>query len=177
VRYFIIKQDEQCPDAPNIINWFGKLDVRKIKQGASHALPRRLLLPISSNPNTVFTDVVSVPFLLYSERVMRTVGVYESSMVYKQVVLLDGKNQLAELYFLPILKAVDCLSDKSELNRDASVIRRAVLLAHKLPDRSIFRLGEVNCVCTIVRLDLAESLLRRGVRGISLHEVEIDSEN
>jgi len=165
--------DEKCIDAPDIINWYDKLDVRQIKRGESYKLPRRMILEIQKNENTVFTDVVSKPFLLYSDKVKEAVDIYETKIPYKQIVLLDGKSLLTALYYLPILETVDCLSDKSELNRDGSVIRRAVLDKAKLPNRSIFKLGGVKSTYMVVRLDLAESILRRGVRGIRLKETEI----
>ena len=174
MRYFIMEQDAEHNDAPNIINWYGKLDVQKLKQARSWEIPDRVLLEIRENPDTIFTDVISKPFLLYSKKTKDAVSIYESGIVHKQISLLDDQNLLTELYYLPILKSVDCLSDKSELNTDKSIIRRAVLDKNKLPRRSIFALDGLSSSYTVVRLDLAESLLRRGVRGVTFAKVEID---
>ena len=174
MRYFIMEQDEKYSDSPNIINWFGKINVQKLKQGQSWELPDRTLLEIRNNPDTIFTDVVSKPFLIYSKKTKDAVSIYESGIVHKQIVLLDDKNLMTELYYLPILKMIDCLSEKSELNTDKSIVRRAVLDKSKLPNRSIFVLDGLSSIYAVVRLDLAESLLRRGVRGITLRKVEID---
>ena len=173
MRYFLMEQDEDCIDAPSIINWYDKLDVRKIERGLSGQLPQRVLLDIRENASTVFTDIISTPFLLYSKKVKDSVHIYEPKMPDKQIVLLDSTNHLTELYFMPILERFDCLSDKSELSRDGSVVLRAILDEAQLPDRSIFKLGGTSGVYTIVRLDLAESMLRRGVRGVSLKEVDV----
>jgi len=173
MRYFIIGQDETCIDAPKIMNWFDVLDVRKIRRGQSHAIPYRMVLDIQPSEDTYFTDIVSKPFFLCTEVVKEAVKIYESDIIHKQIMLYDLKNRLSELYFLPILDIVDCLSDKSELNRDRSVIHRAVLDESRLPDSTIFRLGGVNSTYIVARLDLVESILRRGVKGISLKEVEI----
>lgn len=173
MRYFLLEQDEDFSDVPYVKSWPEKFDVRKIKQNQSYRLPRRVLLEIHSNEHTVFSDVIVKPFLLFSNTARETVSIYESRIPYKQVVLLDVEYGLTSIYFLPVLETVDCLSPKSELNPGRTVIRHAIIEALKLPDRSIFKLGNTKGTHIVVRLDLAESLLRRNVRGINFREIEV----
>jgi hypothetical protein len=176
MRYFRLEQDKRFTDIPYIMNGFNKIDGRKIRRDQSRSLPHRVLMELYPNPNTVFGDIILSPYLLLSEKAREAVNLYEQRLPYKQVVLLDSENALTNLYFLPILEVVDCLSAASEMNRGRTVIRRAVLLKSKLPSPSIFRLDNVDCAQIIVRLDLAESLLRRGVRGIKLRETIVSEE-
>ena len=173
MRYFLLEHDEKFQDVPLLKSWHAQLDVRKIKRGQSHALPHRVLLEIYPNPSTVFSDVIVKPFLLLSDMARKTVSIYESRIPYKQVVLLDYDNGLTSLYFLPILETVYCLSTKSEISREKTVIYHPVFEESKLPTQSIFELGGLDNSFIVIRLDLAESLLRRGMRGIVLREVEI----
>ena len=75
------------------------------------------------------------------------------------------------------LDAVDCLSDQSEWNADRSVLRRGVLRAEKLGKQALFFLDGSKNTYVAARLDLVESLLKRGARGIGLTPLEIVTES
>lgn len=173
MRYFIVEVNPAYQSAPVIINWYGKFDVRMINPKEHHKLPKRKLLMIQNYKNTVFTDIITFPFLLVSEKVYDVIKIYEPRTPFKQIVLLDSVNQAAQLYYLPILAVCDCLSEKSELNLDKSVIRRAVIEPEETQDKSFFRIGGVKNAYYVMRLDLAESLLRRDVKGLGLKLVDI----
>ena len=49
-----------------------------------------------------------------------------------------------------------------------------VLIKENIPDLSIFKIaGEIDKCRTVVRVDLAESLLKRRLIGVSLKEMEV----
>lgn len=50
----------------------------------------------------MYTDIISIPFFLVSEKVQKTIKMYEPRMVMKELVLLDQGIDKAERYFLPI---------------------------------------------------------------------------
>jgi len=172
LKYFLLETNKLYDTAPDIVDWYGKIDVRNIKTGSSHLLPKRLLLSIAPNPDTVFTDVICHPFLLVSSMVRDTIKLYEPNMVFKEIILLDGANELSSVYYLPILPEVDCLSGESELNLDRSVIKKAVISLPAVGDNSIFKIAGVTGNYIVVRLDLAESILRREARGIGLEDIQ-----
>ncbi len=173
MRYYIIHKHPSYENAPQLIGWSAAIDVRNICPGKSHLLKSRQLFMIRGNPRTVFTDVISHPFFLVSETVKQTIEMYDKSILYKQAVLLDAKHEQAVLYYLPILRRIDCLKSASRLNRDRSVIHKAVLDKAKIGDEVIFKIGNVGGSHIVIRLDLAESILRRETRGIGLNTVEI----
>lgn len=175
MNYFFIEADSIYETMPVINNWYGKIDERFIKLGQSYKLPDRELLFIQGNPNTQFIDVLSYPFFMVSSLVKEVIQKYEPKTIFKEIVLLDSENTLTQIYYYPILQEYDCLSDKSEINLDRSHIRRAIFDCDKIPDCSIFRLSNVKKSYVAIRLDLVESLLRRGSRGIKLLPVEIAS--
>ncbi|MGL5085558.1 MAG: hypothetical protein ACRC68_07540, partial [Clostridium sp.] len=90
-----------------------------------------------------------------------------------QMVLLDAENGKSELYYLPALDRVDCLLEESKLNLDRSIIEKAVLDYEKIKDLSIFQIDNINSFYTVVRLDILESFLRRGAKGITIIPVEL----
>lgn len=177
MKYFLLHTDPQYTTAPDLLDWRDKIDPRYIRKGRSYRLPQRELLLIRENPDTVFTDVLSFPFFLVTQLGKDMICLYEPKTIFKEMVLLDRANQAAEVYHLPILDAVDCLSDQSEWNADRSVLRRGVLRAEKLGKQALFFLDGSKNTYVAARLDLVESLLKRGARGIGLTPLEIVTES
>lgn len=172
MQYFILENPGNYSALPDIVNWYSVIDVRNIRKDRAHLLQRRELLHVRSNPELVWTDVICKPFLLVSDVVRNILLKYESATPFRQIVLLDEKNGLANTYHLPILESIDCLHDSSVLSIDRSVIKEPVLDLSKVGDTAVFWIAGVKNVYTVVRLDFAESILRRNTRGIGLRKVE-----
>ena len=160
MRYFLLKTDPKYNTSPVIENWYPTIDVRLICKEKGHKLPKRELLFIQSNPDTVFTDIIDFPFFLGTKMVRDVIKMYEPTTQFKEIILLDRKNATSEIYYIPLLEHCDCLAPESELSRGRDTLITAVLDPEKIEDRSIFYF--------VARLDLVESLLRRGGRGIGL---------
>lgn len=89
------------------------------------------------------------------------------------VNLIEGAGEDIKPYHIPILKEVDCLSKKTTYKYGRQ-IDRGVLIKENIPDLSIFKIaGEIDKCRTVVRVDLAESLLKRRLIGVSLKEMEV----
>lgn len=174
MRYFLLKQDDLYSDAPYIKNWNQTIDVRNISLGGAHRLKHRILVELVPNRHVVFLDVLTNPTLMYSEKVKNVTELYNENIKHKQVVLLDSENMFSELYFMPILPVIDCLSDKSKFNLDHSIVQEAILIEDKIRGHSLFWLAGVKSKYTVIRLDLAESLLRRRTRGVKLIHVALE---
>lgn len=168
MRYFMIRTHPLYTNAPDIINWYNVFDKRNIRPGASHLLPERALLRLRPNPNTVFCDVVTYPYLLVTNIVKEAILIYQPKTIFKEIILLDERNDLAETYYLPVLPVVDCLHASSEMNNDRSVIYQAALDTERVGEEKFFRIGGLFNAYYIVHVDLAESILRRGARGVGL---------
>lgn len=175
MKYFLIKKDVTFDTAPIIKNWYGVFDKRNIYRDKSHKLPKREVLFIEENAKTIFTDVICSPLFLVSECVKKVIELYEPKVVFKEAVLLDRENALSNVYYLPILDHIDCLSPESTLTRDRSVIKCSVLDLSKVGESSIFYVSNVGNTYVIARLDIVESILRRGACGFSLEECKISA--
>lgn len=174
MKYFMLKLDPAFTHAPNIINWYKVFDVRKLHPETADKVPYRNLLEISPDPAIIFTDIIVFPYLLISVLLKKVLTAYEPLVEYKDVVVLDKINKQYALYYLPILETVDCLHETSQFNLDRSVIKKAVFDPEKTAtaNKSIFRIGGVKNTYIAVRLDLAESLLRRKAVGVYLEPIE-----
>lgn len=177
MKYFLLHTDPRYTTAPDLLDWRDKIDRRHIRKGQSYKLPQRELVLIRENPDTVFTDVLSFPFFLVTELGKDVIHLYEPKTIFKELVLLDRANQTAEIYHLPVLDTVDCLSSRSEWNADRSLLRRGVLQREKLGKQALFFLDGSRKTYVAARLDFVESLLKRGARGVGLTPLELVSES
>lgn len=168
MRYFLLKQEPDETNVPNLDNWYSQIPPPKLRPEKAHTLPNRFLINLVSSDFCVFTDAVLSPFLLLSQTLRDVVAFYEPKLPFKDIVLLDRKTRKSALYYLPILDSVDCLAEGTVYNLNKSALKHAVIEPEKAKGRSIFRIGGVLNTYIVVRLDLAESALRRGVRGLSM---------
>ena len=84
----------------------------------------------------------------------------------------ENSNELYE-YIIPILKRIDCLSNRSTFIR-GRYIDKGILIGKNIPDVALFKIPNVDGMCTVARLDFVESLLKRGMKGICLQTLEIE---
>lgn len=172
MNYFLLHSDPRYVDSPEFLDWSGKIDPRNIRPGASHKIARRQILNIRPNPHIVFVDVISAPFLLLSKKCMEVVTLYEPQVISKQIILLDMETPQRETYYLPILKQIHCLAEGSEWNLDKSVLSKGVINLEPVGDTSIFQLADMKNIYTVIRVDVLESMLKRGARGVGITPLE-----
>ncbi|BCJ93045.1 hypothetical protein acsn021_06140 [Anaerocolumna cellulosilytica] len=172
MRYFLIKTDRRVSDAPNIINWVSKINPAYLKVGSYYKIDNRTVLEIESNKNTVFTEIITFPFLLISKKIKEIIAKYEPTLKYKEIILLDSDNNLMQVYYMPILEEIDCLTEGTVFNLDHSVIEHGVIQRNKVGECSIFSLAEVKNRYIAVRLDVLESILRRDAI-VTVKELEV----
>lgn len=173
MRYFLLEADKGYTNVPQIINLHAQIDVRDLKKGSYYKIPKRILLRIRGNKNTVYTDVISQPVFLISELMKKVLEKYEPNLNYKETVLLDQEYGQAERYYLPTLEEIDCLTKESVFNLNHSVLHKIVIDTDRTEDKCLFALSGVSNRYVIARLDLIESVLRRGAKGLHLKEIEV----
>lgn len=101
------------------------------------------------------------------------VEMYEPRTVWRETVLLDRKNEKVSQYFLPIFEEVDCLAENAVFNLNHSLLKEIVLDGKKLRGHAIFRIAGVEKAYIVGNLDVVESMLKRGLRGIGLTELQV----
>jgi len=161
--------------APNIIRGSNEISKRDITLSRWKTIKKRTLLHIESDENTLHTGLITMPFLLFEEEVYKTVSKYDPRMPSRQIILLDVKNNISCLYYLPILPRVDCISLKCELsNANTKFVDTPIIIYEKIRGNHIFWLEKFNSDLPVISLDLAESILRRNTMGIKLIPVELE---
>ncbi len=172
MKYFELTLDRDTyKTAPRLINWYRVQDVQLIKWESYHKLKKRQIYNIEPSLETIFTDIVSFPFLLVSSMVKDTIRLYGDEVVFKEIILLDSKNELEQVYYLPVMQ------ENCEIEL-VHIMRNDHMDFHKnipqwINGRNIFWIKQKGERHTIINLDLAESLLRRNAIGIQLKEVRL----
>lgn len=171
MKYFLMSEDRTIVQRPVMLSWHEKIDVRNIHIKDAFKLPQRELVYIRGNPIPIFTDIISVPFFLVSEKVKEVIHMYEPRTKMKELVLLDQENNKAERYFLPIFEEVDCLTEESIPALKHGDMKHVLLHKKRMGEHNIFRMAGEEKQYIIGNLDIVESILRRGCIGMALTEI------
>ncbi len=144
---FVLKGQKGNP-IPRIVDWYGKLDTRKLNRKEYRKLPQYVLLEMEMGEDILYPDMLFTPVFLVSSEVMELLIHYDETIPFIFMALFATDQEESASYFCPILEESDGVQDKP-----------------------IYRLTREGKSEIYVRLDLAESLLSREVIGIALEEV------
>ncbi len=172
MRYFILYQDKGYTNIPRPVKWFQKLgpgDAMKSIQ----KFPDREIFMIETGEDPLFIDIMTEPVIMVTEKVKKCLQLYEPNIPFKEIVLLDRKKRITQNYFVPKFVELDCLTGRSEYTNWNYDLKYAELDRRKIGDKAIFTVKGPEKRNIIIRLDAAESLLRRGAKGFMLKETDV----
>lgn len=172
--YFLLKQDEWYTDTPLICDLMEKIDVRDINRENEHKIPDTVILFVKSKADSSYTDVFDRQLYLVSEKLKNILEKYDSDTIFKLLPLIDKENSRQENYFLPIFEDVEALSPNSIFNVNRTVIKKIILDGKKIQGKKVFKIKESDKPLIVVRLDAAESILRRNFKGIKLERLVVE---
>ena len=174
MKYYCLTIDKRYSEAPVIKNWYGKIERENITEEKSYLLQQREILEIVENKNVFFTDIVVSPFFLVSDLCKNVISMYEPKTKFKQIVLMDMKSNKYQVYHLPILKKINSIEKQRKIGNVS--IRESTMMVREddIGNMGIFQIETTGTTNTIVRLDMLESMLRRGAKGIGIQEVKVE---
>lgn len=171
--YFILSQDKRYLRTPFFQDFNGLIWRKNLTTSGSQKIPDVNSLFANSEQEQDLIDILDGQLFLVSNIVKQVFLLYETSIRFKMFCVLNQlRNEVGE-YYAPIFRDVDCISDESQFNLDKSFIKKLVLKKEMLKNYAIFRVAGLRCDIIIIRLDVAESLLRRKIRGMKLQRVEV----
>lgn len=173
MRYYILEQDMGYADIPKLMNWFVHLTASNTKSPDIKNLHNREIITMQTDEDTVCADILFSPIFMISDTVKECLALYEPNMQFKEIILLDQKRRKMQNYFLPSLEEIDCLTSRSEYTFGHVDLKYIELDKNRIGDKSIFKLKGVEKNYIIARLDVVESLLRRGGKGIMVRETDV----
>lgn len=172
--YFWIHQDKRYTDPP-FIQGFSPCFLRRdfTPENASKVEVNNVVFAPSQKKQN-FIDLVDIQLFLVSDKVKKVFSMYDKYLPWKQFCILNNVRNDSCNYFVPILQEIPCVSEKSKLNMDKSCINKLILKKDRIQDHPFFRAGKLNTEAVVIRLDVAESLLRRRVEGIIFERVGVE---
>ncbi|WP_252250536.1 DUF1629 domain-containing protein [Clostridium sp. ZBS13] len=172
--YFLLKQDERYTNTPRLKDMFHKINTKDINRLNAHKIDDVIIFQVTAEERCEYLDVLDKQLFLISEKMMKIICKYDTDIVFKILPLIDSKRHTQENYYLPIFENIEALDEKSEFNLNRTIVKKIVLNKKKIEGKKIFRIKESEKTLVVVRLDVAESLLRRKLRGISLEKLEVE---
>lgn len=172
MRYFTLKQDRGYTNIPSPVSWFQKLGPGDAMKSVQN-FPDREIFMVKTGDSPVFIDFMTEPMVMVTEKVKKCLQLYEPNMPFKEIVLLDSKKRMARNYFVPRFAELDCLTGRSEYTNWNYDLRYAELEVGKIRDKAVFTIKGPRKRNIVIRLDVAESLLRRGAKGFLLRETDV----
>jgi hypothetical protein len=173
MNYFLLKQDEEYTNAPMLTDVFYRLDVRNINLLNAHKIDDILIFNVKCNENTEFLDILDRNLFLISEEMKKIIEIYDPGILFKTIPIIDLQHKKQGNYYMPIFEEIECLSERAELNLNKTVVKKIILDKEKIKGKKIFKIKESSKTLVVVRLDVAESLLRREFKGMCLQRLEI----
>lgn len=173
MTYFLLESDKLYENTPVSKGLPPEFNVQDIMNVEYKNFPDIGLVFIHENKETQFIDCVSSPFTMVNEKCMEVINMYKPSIMAKIIVLLDTKNELTGTYYVPLLPKIDCLTSNSKFNLDKSYIEYAEIDLSKVGNAPIFYLDGVKKGVIVIRLDVVESMLKRGVTGLYLKKLDV----
>jgi len=172
--YFLLKQDEEYTNAPRLMDVFKNMDVRNNNLLNAHKIEEIVIFNVKCDNETEFLDIIDRNLFLISEEMKKIIEKYDSEIIFKTIPLIDLPHERQENYYMPIFEEIECLSEKAELNLNKTVVKKIILDKEKIKNKKIFKIKESSKILVVVRLDVAESLLRREFKGMYLERLEIE---
>lgn len=171
--YFRIRQDKQYLNAPNITNVRDIVIRRKDVSIQNASKIEDVSVGFSNIRNPVdFIDVLDSQLFLVSNEVKKIFAIYEPAMIFKEICVVNGLTDEYGRYFLPLFPELNCLSEESVVSPDRSCVKRLVMCRPQ-SNFSIFKAAGLMTDVVMIRLDVAESLLRRGINKLTMERVKI----
>jgi hypothetical protein len=170
-KYFLLSHNREYVETPRLIGFYYVLDRLDIRRAGAHKLPERPVVRVENRKEYDLPDLLNDDNLfLLSDEAKKVFSFYDRDIVFKTMILLSHDGKMQARYNLPVLEHIECLHKDSEIGK-YGVLERPVLDREKIFGKSIFMFGE-DPLKRVVRLDVAESLLERNLKGFVFTEIE-----
>ncbi len=156
MEYFWIRQDSRYLHIPMIQGFYQNMRRQDFTIDRAHRIPDRNIAFCDTDQEWDCIDILDRQGFLVSEMVRHVFLMYEERINYKFFCCLNNRTGEYINYYAPIIPQLDCLAEK----------RTVKLEKGKIGDSGIFRVKNTEKEMVVIRLDVAESLLRRRVKGI-----------
>lgn len=164
MKYFQVMTDAHYV-APVPVGWYGMIDRKTLSEKKLHEMPAHLLFQTESHMQMVFTDVIVFPCLMVSRTVRDVIVRYMPRTGFTRIILYDKGGNRSKAYYMPFLKS------EGSIKKDIS--GGIVVEKELLGDKAVIKMDGIDKTYIIMRMDLVESILRRGTVGVGIKEITV----
>ena len=127
---------------------------------------------LSGDPEGTKPDFIEEPVMMMAGYLKKIVDLYQDGVGFENAVLIHHQRNLQFPYVKINIPSIDAISDLTEYYPN-QMFKRLVFSRRKIGDHQFFMVSDRRIKHPIVSLSVAESLLRRKVKGIAFEEVEV----
>lgn len=167
MKYFLIKVNENYV-APTLLGWYGTIDKKTLDKEKLYQMPKHMLFQVERHMQMVFTDVLTFPCFMVSDKIRNVIKKYDPFVYFIRIILYDNEHKKSKAYYIPYL---DKVKFKEKCDEDKKSIRHILVKKEEVRERAIVEITDGNNSYVIMRMDLIESVLRRGAIGIGLQDI------
>lgn len=164
--YFWIRQDKRYRHIPAIQEFYSTFKRKDFVEENAIRIPEKNVVFTNSPVALDYVDILDEQMFAVSQPVRDIFRMYEPSMEFKDFCLLNNTLNDYKRYFTPVLVSIPCVKDYFK--------NIPVLIKERVIESSILRVQDAKEEMVIIRLDVAESLLRRGIRKYELYQIKLD---
>lgn len=163
--YFMMHQDKRIYYKPQI-----KLpDKSRMKNQISHSTVA-MIMYVEANKYNEYSGYIETPVKLITKKIKPILNKYQPDIMFKPVILIEKESNRQEEYYKIDIPPAECASKHSVYDALGN-ITEFILDEEKVKHLRIFSVKDYkNQIC--VRLDVAESILRRNAYGIMFEKVK-----
>ncbi len=172
MKYFLVSDNELYSNRPVVKHVpTNKIKTEYLRDKKYNLFPNITILPIYDTKEIKFTDAICSPFFIISDNFFKVLQIYNPFLKSKTIILENSNEH--KTYKLPLIPRINCLTKNSIISKDHTHIEFAELDYNKIKNHSIFYIGDVSKNYVVMNLDILESALKRGIKGIDLKEIDI----
>lgn len=173
MEYYQIQQNEKLKGSITL-----NREYKEMLESAQHQ-DEALVLYYDSREYGQMDYITLGRHTLVSDRLMKLLKQYENEILFKLIFMINQNSRERSQYWLMEVPQLQCLSKKTEFHPDGT-IKRLVIDEELIKDRAIFTIDssarQYSRIRTLVNLAVAESILRRGIAGITYETVAVEQE-
>lgn len=165
MEYFIIEQDRRLDSIGRSISFS-----ERILQGFEYAEKHEVVYA-ESDKALEYTCIIDRPVLLVSDELRNIFKEFEPELEHKTVVVMDLARQIQFPYSMMNLIEVSCSNQQLPYIRTGQS-DELVIDESQVNGLCIFRITYYKSSYLVVRLDVAERLLRKSMYGLKLRRIQ-----
>lgn len=171
-RYFFMEQDKSIRDSICLERFDIKGPKHIFLKKDAPRLNDTTVLYLAENSGEIAPDFLQSPVYMVTDMVQKVLSMYEDSLLFKRVVMIDKTNSSQIIYYHVLFEEIEGLDPLVERYLDGTE-KKVCLSKEKIGDYRVFMLKDSRNRKPVISLEVAESLLRRKLTGVILNEIEV----